>query len=93
MGNWTATKPTRPGLYEHRHFSNAGGRAPIPERLMFVGYVNWTEDPKRGHGITPTRFMPATLRACSADHPMTADSLTVNEWGGEWRAPTPKGDA
>lgn len=89
MSAWTTRLPTKPGLYEHRHFNNAGGRAPIPERLMFVGYVNWTEDPERGHGTTPTRFMPARLRACSEHHPLTADSLTVAEWGGEWRpAPT-----
>jgi hypothetical protein len=80
---WTRELPTGPGVFDHRNLENAKGRAPIPARLMFVGYVNWAED--RGHGTTPMRYGSGKLRACRIDHPMTADSLTVQEWGGEWR--------
>lgn len=83
--SWTRTLPDRPGIFDHRNLENAGGRAPIKERVMFVGYVNWTEDPERGQGTKPTPYMPPKLRACRIEHPMTTDSLTVQEWRGEWR--------
>jgi hypothetical protein len=82
---WTRELPTSPGVFDHRNMENAGGRAPIRERLVWVGYVNWTEDAMRGHGRTPTAYMPAKLRACRIEQPMTTDSLSVQEWGGEWR--------
>jgi hypothetical protein len=85
MSNWTRTLPTRPGIFDHRNLENARGRAPIPERIMFVGYVNWVEDPERGQGETPMPMGSGKLRACRIEHPMTTDSLTVQEWGGEWR--------
>lgn len=86
MSEFSQTKPTTPGLYWHRNLTNAGGRAPIRERLMFVGYVNWSQDPKKGHGTKPTEYMPPTLRAVRSEHPLHADCLTVQEWGGEWSA-------
>lgn len=92
MSSWQTTLPTTPGLYMHRNLTNAGGREPIHERLMFVGYVNWTEDPAKGHGTASARYMPARLRAVRAEHPLTADSLTVQEWGGEWKAGAPMPD-
>jgi hypothetical protein len=77
--------PTRPGIFDHRNLENAKGRAVIAERVMFVGYVNWTEDPERGQGKTPMPLGSGKLRACRIEHPMTTDALTVQEWGGEWR--------
>ncbi len=53
---------------------------------MYVGYVNWTEDPAKGHGTRPTPYMPARLRAVRVEHPLITDSLTVQEWCGEWAA-------
>ena len=85
MSHWTRTLPIRSGIFDHRNLENAGGRAPISERVMFVGYVNWTEDTERGHGKTPMPFGSGKLRACRIEHPMTTDALTVQEWGGEWR--------
>jgi hypothetical protein len=85
MTAWTREMPTAPGIYDHRNLENAGGRAPIKERLVWVGYVNWSEDKQLGHGTKPTEYMPSRLRACRIEHPMTTDSLTVQEWGGEWR--------
>ena len=94
MAFWLKKLPDTPGLYDHRNLDNAGGRAPIPARTMFVGYVNWAEDPKLGHGTKPAPHMPAKLRAVRVEHPLTADSLTVEEWGGYWRKvraqPTPQ---
>lgn len=83
---WTRTLPTTPGNYVHRNMENARGRFPIPERVMFVGYVNWTEDTKLGHGTKPLPLGSGKLRACRLDNPMTTDSLTVQEWDGEWRS-------
>ena len=85
MAFWLKKLPDTPGLYDHRNLENAGGRVPIPARTVFVGYVNWTEDPLLGQGTKPTPYMPARLRAVRVDQPLTADSLTVNQWGGEWR--------
>jgi hypothetical protein len=85
MAEWTRELPTTPGVFDHRNLENAGGRVPIRERVMWVGFVNWTEDPKQGHGTAPTEYMPPKLRAVRIEHPMTADSLAVQEWGGEWR--------
>ncbi len=85
MAEWTRALPTKPGAFMHRNLENAQGRAAIGERAMWVGYVNWTEDRNLGHGRTPAAYMPRRLRACRIEHPMTADSLTVQEWGGEWR--------
>jgi hypothetical protein len=75
-------KALDPGLYWH--VSEQFGR-----RLMYVGFVNWMQDPKRGHGTKPTAYMPARLRACRAEHPLTADSLLVSEWGGSWEPKEP----
>ena len=86
--SWTRTVPKEAGLYMHRNLENAKGRAPISARLMFVGYVNWCEDPIKGHGSSPTPMMPARLRAVRHEHPLTTDSLTVIEWGGEWMKAT-----
>ena len=85
MANWTRELPARPGIYDHRNLENANGRAPIRERVMFVGYVNWPEDPRCGQGKTPMPLGSGKLRACRLEDPMTTDSLTVQEWGGEWR--------
>ena len=85
MAFWLKKLPDKPGMYDHRNLEN---RSPIPARRMFVGYVNWSEDPKLGHGTKPAAYMPAKLRACRIEHPLTADSLTVEEWGGYWRRPT-----
>lgn len=82
---WSTKVPTKPGLYYHRNPDNAGGRAPIHERLMYVGYVNWGEDPAKGHGTKPAPYKPPKLRAVRAEHPLTTDSLTVAEWGGYWK--------
>lgn len=82
---WTRELPAAPGIYDHRNLENAGGRAPLRERVMFVGYVNWPEDPKRGQGNTPMPLGSGKLRACRLEDPMTTNSLTVQEWGGEWR--------
>jgi hypothetical protein len=84
MNEWTRIIPTQPGRYFHRNLENAGGRCPIHEREMFVGYVNFHEEPKRGHGTKPMPLGSGKLRACRVEHPMTSDSLTVQEWGGEW---------
>jgi hypothetical protein len=84
--DWTRELPNAPGIFDHRNLENAKGRVPIRERVMFVGYANWSEDSKLGHGTRPTDYiMPPKLRAVRIEHPMTADSLTVQEWGGEWR--------
>jgi hypothetical protein len=85
MSGWTRELPTSPGVYDHRNLENAKGRVPIPERVMWVGYVNWGQDPRLGHGTKPTQFVKPRLRACRIEQPMTTDSLTVREWGGEWR--------
>jgi hypothetical protein len=91
MALWLRKLPQQPGLYWHRNLENAGGRAPIEARLMFVGYVNWLDDPGKGYGTKPTPYMPARLRAVRIEHPMTADSLTVQEWAGEWRSAKAEG--
>jgi hypothetical protein len=85
MSKWTREQPTESGVFDHRNLENAKGRAPIPERVMFVGYVNWAEDRQQGHGTKPMPLGSGKLRACRIEHPMTTDSLTVQEWGGEWR--------
>jgi hypothetical protein len=82
---WTRELPTSPGIYDHRNLENAGGRVPIRERAMFVGYVNFPEDQKLGHGTKPMPLGSGKLRACRLEDPMTTESLTVQEWGGEWR--------
>jgi hypothetical protein len=84
-GTWTRELPRSPGIYDHRNLENEKGRLPIKERVMYVGYVNWSQDPELGHGTNPTDYMPARLRACRIEHPLTTDNLTVQEWGGEWR--------
>lgn len=88
MAFWLRKLPEKPGLYWHRNLENAGGRAPIAERLMFVGYVNWTDDHKLGQGFRPAPYMPARLRAVRAEHPLTADALTIQEWAGQWKRAT-----
>lgn len=80
--NFTSEAPTHPGIYLYRN--NYNGYISIGETIMFVGYVNWTEDPLKGHGKRPTHFMPKILRAVRTDQALTCDSLTVEEWGGEW---------
>lgn len=85
MTEWTRELPDAPGVFDHRNLENAGGRAPIKERVVFVGYVNWPEDPTLGHGTKPMPMGSGKLRACRIEHPMTTDNLTPQEWGGEWR--------
>ena len=86
--SWTRALPIEPGEYMHRNLENAKGRAPINERLMFVGYVNWEQDPFKGHGKSPAMYSKPRLRAVRIESPMTTDSLTVSEWGGEWKKET-----
>ena len=52
---------------------------------MFVGYVNWKQDHRRGRGTEPTEYGIHKLRAVRGDNPMSTDSLTVADWGGEWQ--------
>ena len=82
MAFWLRKQPTEPGLYDHR---NNDGPVAIPARRVFVGFVNWEQDPKLGHGTRPAEYAQRKLRAVRADHPLTTDALTVSEWGGEWR--------
>lgn len=84
MAFWLRKLPAAPGLYEHR---NNDGPVQIPARRMFVGFVNWVQDPKLGQGTQPSGRR--ILRAVRFEHPLTTDSLTVEEWGGEWKRVTP----
>lgn len=85
MAFWLRKLPAVPGLYEHR---NNDGPVNIPARPMFVGFVNWAQDPKLGHGTKPSDYGRRILRAVPVEHPLTTDSLTVEEWGGEWKRVT-----
>lgn len=87
---WTREVPTVPGRYWHRNLEHMIGHParpyPLRERQMFVGYVNWTEDHKRGYGSKPMHpYGSHVIRAVGYDKPLTADSLSVDDWGGEWK--------